>query len=206
MSYTPDILTPTNGSTIDPNQPLIITWKPVAGATDYNINVFKESGGSSQLVDTFHAGTLTSFQINPLTDGKYDIYIRAEVDNMLRDGKQITVNAPKADPNIVPQPPVNIVPLQILAPGNNLTFTGDEPVILQWDVPKYAVNLQATVKITSPTGFSTSNGDRNGENLNQEIQKGYKHLAPGVNHITVTLSERGNITQYQGSVDIIYIP
>ncbi|WP_040411794.1 hypothetical protein [Desulfosporosinus sp. OT] len=93
-----------------------------------------------------------------------------------------------------------------MAPGNNLTFTGDEPAILQWDVPKYAVNLQATVKITSPTGFSTINGYGNGENLNQEIQKDYRLLTPGVNHITVTLSERGNITQYQGWVDIIYNP
>lgn len=207
VSYTPDILTPTNGSTINPNQPLTITWKPVAGATDYTIYVFKQSGGSSQLVDTFHAGTLTSFQINPLTDGKYDIYIRAEVDNMLRDGQQITVNAPKADPNIVPQPPLNIIPLQIVAPGNNLTFTGDEPAILQWDVPKYAEYFNASVKIASSYGvFYQSNGYRNGENLNQKIEKDYRLLTPGVNHITVTLSERGNIAQYQGSVDIIYIP
>ena len=51
-------------------------------------------------------------------------------------------------------------------------------------------------------GFSS--GYWNGENINRPIQKDLNSLAPGVNHITVTLSEAGNITQYQGSVDIIY--
>ncbi|WP_298201208.1 hypothetical protein [Desulfosporosinus sp.] len=44
-SSTPDILTPSNGSTTDPNKPLKITWKPVLGATNYTLNVFKEIGG-----------------------------------------------------------------------------------------------------------------------------------------------------------------
>ncbi|MCO5385129.1 hypothetical protein [Desulfosporosinus sp.] len=93
------------------------------------------------MVDTFHAGTLTSYQLTPLVDGKYDIYIRAVVDNFLRDGQRITVNAPKADPNIVPETPVNIMPLQIVSPGNNLIFTGNEPVILQWNEPIYPLSV-----------------------------------------------------------------
>ncbi|MDP4128160.1 MAG: hypothetical protein Q8912_14645 [Bacillota bacterium] len=51
-----------------------------------------------------------------------------------------------------------------------------------------------------------SSGYWNGENINREIQPDQNALAPGVNHITVTLSEPGDITQYQGSVDITYNP
>jgi len=204
MSETPDILTPITGSTIDPNQPLTITWKPVKGATDYSVSVYREDGAITQGVGFFHAHTLTSYQLYPLADGKYNIFVRAEVDNRLRDGDGITVNAPKADPNIVSPPPINIVPLQIVSPTNNITVTGSERVILEWIVPKFAKFLNATVIITSPRG--TSSGYWKGENINRPIQKDMNSLTPGVNHITVTLSEEGNITQYQGSVDIIYIP
>ncbi|MCO1603356.1 cell wall-binding repeat-containing protein [Desulfosporosinus nitroreducens] len=204
-SSTPDILTPANGSTIDPNQNLKITWRPVLGATNYTVNVFKKSGEISELISTFHAGTLTSYQLTPLSDGKYEINIRAVVDNFLRDGQRITVNAPKADPNIVPEPPVNIMPLQIVSPSNNLIVTGNEPVILRWNEPIYGKYSNVNVKITSPTSLLVGSGHY-GENLNQERQKGYRAFVPGVNHITVTLSERGNLTQYQGTVHIIYIP
>ncbi|MDP4128159.1 MAG: cell wall-binding repeat-containing protein [Bacillota bacterium] len=127
MSDTPDILTPINNSTVDPNHPLTITWKPVVGATDYSVSVYREDGHIVPGVGFFHAGTLTSLQLYPLSDGKYDIFVRAEVDNLLRDGNLITVNAPKADPSIVPQLPVNIAPLQIVSPTNNAIFFRARP-------------------------------------------------------------------------------
>ncbi|EGW41823.1 cell wall-binding repeat-containing protein [Desulfosporosinus sp. OT] len=204
MSDTPDILTPSTGSTIDPNHPLTVTWKPVAGATDYSISVYREDGSITQGVGFFHTGTLTSFQLYPLSDGQYHMFVRAEVDNLLRDGDLITVNAPKADPSIVSPPPLNIIPLQIVSPTNNITVTGNEPVILKWNVPKFATFLNADVRITSSLGYTS--GYYNGENINRAIQKDMNALTPGVNHVTVTLSESGDITQYQGSVDIIYNP
>jgi putative cell wall-binding protein len=204
-SDTPDIVTPATNTTINPNQPLDITWKPVAGATDYSVYVSKEGGDmASQGVGTFHAGTLTSFQLSPLSDGKYNIFVRAEVDNTLRDGNEITVNAPKADSSIVSQPPVNIAPLQILSPTSDATFSGNDPVILQWKTPKYATNMQASVRITNSRGYSE--GYWNGENINREMLPGLNVLTPGVNHILVTLSEPGSITEYQSSVDINYNP
>ncbi|AET69739.1 cell wall-binding protein [Desulfosporosinus orientis DSM 765] len=204
MSDTPDILTPSTGSTIDPNHPLTVTWKPVAGATDYSISVYREDGAISSGVGFFHAGTLTSFQLYPLSDGVYHMFVRAEVDNLLRDGDLITVNAPKADPSIVSPPPLNIVPLQIVSPTNNITVSGNEPVILKWNVPKFAAFLNADVKITNSLGYTS--GYYNGENINRPIQKDMNSLSPGLNHVTVTLSEPGDITEYQGSVDIIYNP
>ena len=89
MSDTPDILTPIVGSTIDPNYPLTITWKPVMGATDYSVSVYREDGAITQGVGFFHASTLTSYQLYPLSDGKYNIFVRAEVDNSLRDGSSL---------------------------------------------------------------------------------------------------------------------
>lgn len=204
VTETPDILSPGNGDTIDPNHPLTITWKPVRGAVDYTIRVSKEG---DERVKSYDAGTLTSFQLNPLTDGKYHIYIRAVVDNVDRDGNKILISAPKADPSVpsvVPPPAVNIIPVQIVSPTNQAVFSGNEPVILKWVKPKDSAHLPATVKITS--SWSRSQGYSNGENINREMQPGVRTLAPGVNHITVTLGGPGNISYYQGSIDIYYNP